>query len=396
MDDLGLMASASSQNLMLGGGNPARIPEVEQIFRQQLTRIAASSNKFARMAGMYGPPGGDVDFRRGISQLLHDLYGWEVDEGNVALTAGSQNGFYMLFNLLAGLMTDGTRKTILLPMAPEYIGYSDLGPEQDFFLANRPTVQVMGEHRFKYFIDFDCLEIDESIGAICLSRPTNPTGNVITDAELTKLAEIASGQGVPLIIDSAYGAPFPNIVFGDAAPIWDDNTIYCLSLSKLGLPAVRTGIVVARREIVEAISAMNAIMHLSVSCVGPVIAGELLKSGELVRISNEIIAPFYKSRVDWTISCIDELFGAIEYFVHIPEGAFFLWLWLPDLPITSDELYRRLKSRGVFVISGHHFFPGLRDDWQHRNECIRLSYAQDQKQVAGGLRIIADEVRRVS
>jgi alanine-alpha-ketoisovalerate/valine-pyruvate aminotransferase len=33
----------------------------------------------------------------------------------------------LLFNLLAGRMPDGSRKKILLPLVPEYIGYSDQG-----------------------------------------------------------------------------------------------------------------------------------------------------------------------------------------------------------------------------------------------------------------------------
>ena len=58
-------------------------------------------------------------------------------------------------------------------------------------------------------------------------------------------------HGIPLIIDGAYGLPFPNILFSEARPHWNENTILVLSLSKLGLPGVRTGIVVAREEIVR-------------------------------------------------------------------------------------------------------------------------------------------------
>jgi valine--pyruvate aminotransferase len=74
----------------------------------------------------------------------------------------------------------------------------------------------------------------------------------------------------------------------------------------------------------------------------------------------------------------------------------FLWLWFPDLPITSLALYERLKARGVLVVSGHYFFPGLpEDDWRHSHECLRVTYSQDDKQVALGLRIIAEEVLEV-
>jgi valine--pyruvate aminotransferase len=64
------------------------------------------------------------------------------------------------------------------------------------------------------------------------------------------------------------------------------------------------------------------------------------------------------------------------------------------MPITSKELYQRLKKREVLVIPGHYFFFGHADpDWGHRDECIRVSYAMDEDVVRDGLRIIAEEVR---
>jgi len=73
----------------------------------------------------------------------------------------------------------------------------------------------------------------------------------------------------------------------------------------------------------------------------------------------------------------------------------FLWLWFPDLPISSLELYKRLKARGVLVVSGHYFFPGLPDEgWRHQHECLRVTYSQDAADVARGLQAIAEEVKR--
>ena len=66
---------------------------------------------------------------------------------------------------------------------------------------------------------------------------------------------------------------------------------------------------------------------------------------------------------------------------------------VPGLPVTSEELYRRLKARNVLVMSGHRFFPGLKEPWRHADECLRLSYAQEDRVVEEGMRIIADEVR---
>ena len=65
---------------------------------------------------------------------------------------------------------------------------------------------------------------------------------------------------------------------------------------------------------------------------------------------------------------------------------------LAALKVTDAELYRRLKKRGVLIVPGHYFFPGLEDDWEHKQQCIRISYAQDIDKVAAGLKIIADEI----
>ena len=70
----------------------------------------------------------------------------------------------------------------------------------------------------------------------------------------------------------------------------------------------------------------------------------------------------------------------------------FLWLWFENLPITSLQLYERLKNRGVLVVSGHYFFPGLDDDWKHRDECLRVTYSQNDEDVYRGIGIIAEEV----
>jgi len=399
MDDMGAAMDESGSMigpmLMLGGGNPARIPAVEQIFKDQLAAVIDQPDEFSRMVGNYSRPAGEGRFRRALARLLHNQYGWDLSENNIALTSGSQNAFFILFNLLAGDMErTGTHKQILLPMAPEYIGYCDVGVSENMFHASRPTIEYLDHRLFKYHVDFDAIDVSENIGAVCVSRPTNPTGNVLTDDEINKLLGLAEASDVPLIIDNAYGMPFPHIIFTEVKPLWNENIILCMSMSKIGLPGIRTGIVIAREEIISAVSSMNAVMHLSVSSVGAVLLHKLVASGEIINISHNIITPFYRSRVEHALVCVRSEFEGIEYRIHVPEGALFLWLWFPDLPITSAELYSRLKRRGVLVLSGHHFFPGLKEDWRHKNECLRMTYSQDPETVAAGIRIIAEEVRR--
>ena len=88
------------------------------------------------------------------------------------------------------------------------------------------------------------------------------------------LDEQIVGCGAVKIVDGAYGLPFPNICFVEAKPFWNDNTILALSLSKLGLPGVRTGIVIAREEIIDAFTNANTIVSLACGNLGPDFPGK--------------------------------------------------------------------------------------------------------------------------
>ena len=397
MEDLGHALASSSDMIMMGGGNPAHIPEVQQRFKQRLQEITENEQEFQRLIGIYDPPQGEQSFIQSICALLNKEYGWGLKPENIALTNGSQAAFFMLFNLFAGEFSDGTRKHIQLPLAPEYIGYSDAGLSESFFKATRPEIEMIDAHTFKYHVDFSSLTLDEHTGAICVSRPTNPTGNVLTDAEMHRLDEMAKAHGVPLIIDGAYGTPFPKLIFTEAEPLWNENIVVCLSLSKFGLPAARTGIVVANEEIIRALSGVNAILNLATGSFGSMLAQDMVQSGEILTLSEQVVKPFYLERAKRAEALLRQHLEGLPYALHKVEGAMFLWLWLKDCPVDSQTLYERLKQRGVLIVPGHHFFPGLDSpddrDWKHRQECLRITYSQDPEQVAKGLEIIAEEVR---
>ncbi|MGV8293946.1 aminotransferase class I/II-fold pyridoxal phosphate-dependent enzyme, partial [Pseudomonas aeruginosa] len=210
-------------------------------------------------------------------------------------------------------------------------------------------IELLPDGQFKYHVDFEHLTIGDDIGMICVSRPTNPTGNVITDEELMKLDLLAQQRDIPLVIDNAYGVPFPGIIFSDATPLWNPNTILCMSLSKLGLPGSRCGIVIADEKVITALTNMNGIISLSPGSMGPAMATEMIARGDLLRLSNEVIRPFYKQRVEHTIEIIRRYLSPERCLIHKPEGAIFLWLWFKDLPITTEVLYQRLKKRGVLM-----------------------------------------------
>ncbi|MEZ8517517.1 valine--pyruvate transaminase [Vibrio cyclitrophicus] len=392
MDDLndGLRTPGA---IMLGGGNPAAIPAMLDYFNQASADMLASGELIAALANYDGPQGKD-SFIKSLATMLKDTYGWGISEKNISLTNGSQSGFFYLFNLLAGQQPDGSHKKILLPIAPEYIGYGDAGIDDDIFISYHPEIELLENRQFKYHVDFEKLKVDDSVAAICASRPTNPTGNVLTDEEVRKLDKLARENNIPLLIDNAYGLPFPNIIFEDVEPFWNENTILCMSLSKLGLPGVRCGIVIASEEVTQALTNMNGIISLAPNSVGPAIANHMIEKGDLLRLSSEVIKPFYKDKSLRAVELLQEAIDDPRFRIHKPEGAIFLWLWFDELPITTMELYDRLKARGVLIVPGEYFFIGQEDEWDHAHQCLRMNYVQDDEAMQKGISIIAEEVKK--
>ena len=395
MKDLGAALNEQTNMRMMGGGNPASIPEVQSIWRKRTAELLEEKNDFNSALVNYDPPSGNPKFLRAVAKTLNKEYGWNLEPENIAVTSGAQTGFFFLFNILAGEFTNGQQKKILLPLAPEYIGYANQGITQDIFVTHPAVIEKKGKNGFKYHVDFDELEVDDKIAAICVSRPTNPSGNVLTDQEINRLSKIARSKGIPLIIDNAYGNPFPGAIYTEANPILDEHIILTLSLSKLGLPGTRTGIIIGPEKIIAAVTAANAVVGLANNNIGQALSLPLIESGELMRLSRDLIKPFYKKRMLNARSYVEEAFGnTIPYRLHESEGAFFLWFWFPELPITTIELYERLKKRDVLVVPGEYFFFGLVDHWNHSHECIRVTFSQSEKIVKEGIQIIADEVSK--
>ena len=368
MDDLnqGLL---DPDAIMLGGGNPAAIPAMLQAFEAEAGHQLANGELLKSMINYDGPQGKDK-FTTALADLLKREYGWNISAKNIALTNGSQNAFFYLFNLLAGEFADGRKKKVLFPLAPEYIGYADSALCEEMFVACKPSIKLLDNGLFKYQVDFDALDIGDDVGLICVSRPTNPTGNVLTDEEIERLDVLARAKGIPLLIDNAYGTPFPNIIFTEVKPFWNSNTILCMSLSKLGLPGTRCGIVIGPETLIQAIGNLSGIINLAPGGVGPTMVQRWVENGDIIRLSEQHIRPFYEAKAQQAVQWLQEAIPHPKLRIHKPEGALFLWLWFEGLPIHSQELYQRLKQRGLIVVPGHYFFPGITDaTWQHQYEC---------------------------
>lgn len=401
MLDLGLaMADGGADWLMLGGGQPSAIPAMQQRWRQLTTQMLATEpHRFDRMLGVYDPQQGNPDFLEALAALFNQRYGWNLTADHIAITNGGQTAFFMLFNLLAGGCSNGRLRQIVFPLMPEYIGYAEQGLVPGMFTAVPARIEddPQGDPLFfKYRIDFDALPRGKDIAAYCVSRPTNPTANVLDDTEIRQLHQIARANDSLLIIDNAYGTPFPGIVFrDDITPFWDEGVVLTYSLSKFGLPGTRTGIVIASPRIIQAVSRMNSVVGLANGTVGQALTLPLILSGEIIDLCVQHVRPYYESRRNRAIEIFRETFHNLPLRIHRADGAMFLWLWFPELPVPSSTLYQLLKEASVLVVPGHHFSHSLPTTWSHPSECIRINHSLDIDRLPEAAARIAKTIKQL-
>lgn len=392
MEDLGDAINVNPNLLFMGGGNPAYIPEFEAIIAAKLKTIADNPRSLHKLIGTYQSPRGSEELIDALVTFFNQQCGWPISANNIALANGSQSAFFILLNMFA----DNAGK-ICFPLMPEYLGYSDQSTIGDMAVAARPKIDIQENHFFKYHVDMPAVAAIENVAAYCVSRPTNPSGNMLSAEELMAVCELAKSRDTHLLLDCAYGNPFPGIVYEQVESFWHDNLITVLSLSKLGLPGTRTGIVVASEEVIDKFCQINTIISLANGNLGPSLLTELIHSGELPNICEHIICAHYKKQRDFALAQLQEQLASLPYKIHRPEGAFFLWLWFENLPINARELYEKLKVRSVIIMPGEHFFFGLENDpeWQHNKECIRLTYCQEKAVLERAIKILAEVLKEI-
>ena len=391
-----LRAGQGQEFINLSAGNPVILPEVEQLWRDCTAQLLASS-EYGEVVCRYGSSQGYAPLIEAIANDFNQRYGLSLSDRNILITPGSQSIYFYAANAFGGYTQSGELKQVVLPLSPEYTGYGGVSLTPESVVAYKPTLEIdESAHRFKYRPDFSQLTINENTGCVIFSRPCNPTGNVLTDEEVEKIAGLAAPFDVPVLIDSAYAPPFPALNFTEMTPKFGDNILHCLSLSKAGLPGERVGVVIGEPQLVEVLESFQTNMCIHSPRYGQAIAAIAIASGALGDIATNIIRPHYQHKFDVVENTLDQsLPKDLPWFLHRGEGAIFAWLWFRDLPITDWEFYQQLKQVGVIVVPGSSFFPGLQEDWSHKHQCLRISLTATDEEIEIGMQRLAHVAQQV-
>jgi valine--pyruvate aminotransferase len=379
--------------LNLSPGNPLVLPEVDAMWREYALDIV-HSKEFSEIIGRYGMTQGFDPFIDAVVETYNRLYKWNIKRENVLITGGTQPLYFMAANTFGGTEPiNGAMRKVVVPMVPDYTGYDGVVLNEEMIVGFKPRMEILGEHEFKYRIDFDAISIDQSSAAILCSRPCNPTGNVFTNDEMRTLASHAQKWDIPLIIDSAYAPPFPNLAFVPMELIYNDNVLHCVSLSKAGLPGERVGFAIGHERYIEALEPFFSNMGIHSSRFGQAVAAKALLSGRLAELSATVIRQFYQRKIELFREALHRhLPKEIDWYLHCCEGTLFSWLWINTAQMHDLNMYQSLKGGGLLCVPGSTFFPGLRDEYPHKHQCLRFSMTAPDEHLVLAAKVVASEI----
>ena len=385
-----LRSSEGKEFINLSAGNPVILPEVEQLWRDCTADLLASQ-EYGEVVCRYGSSQGYTPLIEAVVKDFNNRYNLNLTDRNILITPGSQSLYFYGANAFGGYTKEGRLRKVVLPLSPDYTGYGGVSLTPEALVAYKPKLDIdIANHRFKYRPDFSQLQITEDTGCVIFSRPCNPTGNVLSDEEVNKITSLARVYDVPVLIDSAYAPPFPALNFTPMTPQFGDNIIHCMSLSKAGLPGERIGIAIGDPKFINILESFQTNAAIHSSRYGQAIASRAINSGRLADISTNIIRPHYQHKLEILATTLDEQMPQdFPWYLHQGEGAIFAWLWLKDLPITDWEFYQKLKQVGVIAVPGSTFFPGLKEDWEHKQQCLRISLTATESEIAEAMKRLA-------
>jgi valine--pyruvate aminotransferase len=395
MDDIAATTAASTDKwLNLSIGNPALIPAVEEMWREALRDELGDG--FARSGCQYGPSRGADILLEAIAGYFRRKYRWQLGPENIAVGPGSQMLCFAAGAIFAG-PSPGRHRPILIPTLPDYTGYEAMCLHRNGVVGVPPIIEQGSGRDFRYRCDLDRVAEHPDAGMLLMSSPSNPAGRCASAEEMVALAAIAANRDVPLVIDHAYGRPFPRIVDTPAPPLLHPNVINCFTISKAGLPGERLAFAIGEPGFIDAIVSFIANTALHASQMPQLALAGALKSGRLDEVCETAIRPHYAAKRHFAETLLEEFLpDHLDWRLHVTGGGgMFCWIWVDDSRFDGIELYRMMKERHVFIVPGEHFFVPENDIDAHAAQCFRLSLSGDEDSLAAGVERIGTALREM-
>ncbi|MFZ0169868.1 MAG: pyridoxal phosphate-dependent aminotransferase [Candidatus Dormiibacterota bacterium] len=371
---------AHARRLEAAGHSVVHLEIGEPDFATPDNIIEAAYQAMKHGATHYTPAAGIPQVREAIAAEMRRRGDIEVSADQVVVVPGSKN--ILLFALLA-LIEPGDE--VLLP-DPGYPVYQSL---TDFVEAVAVPIAIREEQDFRMDLDEVAGKITPKTRMIIINSPQNPTGGVLTESDLDRLAELALRHDLWILSDEIYS----EICFGELPkPIWSrpglaERTIVMDGLSKTyAMCGWRLGYGVMPKELAERMATLLINTSSCAAAFTQLAAIEALEAPESQLAVEKMVAAF-QNRRDVIVAGLNGIPGVR---CHLPLASFYAFPNVSGTGISSRELARRLlEEAGVACVAGEAFGKLGRDH-------LRFAYTVSEDQIRQALERIGAFVRDAS
>jgi len=330
----------------------------------------------------YPPVPGYGEVRQAICDKLKRDNGLEYGPDQIVISTGAKHS---LMNVILSLVNAGDE--VILP-APYWVSYADMTN-----LAGGKVVAVQTgiEQDFKMTAEQLRAALTERTRIVMVNSPNNPSGSVYTEEEMAALAAVLRHHPSAIAIsDEIY--EYINFTEAHASLATQsgmmERTVTVNGVSKgFAMTGWRIGYIAAPQWIAAACTKLQGQFTSGASGISQKATEHAMKGGGA--LAADMKATFLKRR-DFMIGGLRTIDG---FEVNVPQGAFYIF---PDV----SALFGR-KHPGGTIRSGHDLAMYLLEaaevatvggDAFGSPNCIRLSYAASDEQLAEAVRRIAEAV----
>ena len=322
-------------------GNPSVEPPIE--VKEALSFLIENTPEI-ELHG-YTSADGDPEVRRAIAEHIAERFDTEADPRYIYMTVGAAAA---LTATIKGVVSPGESVIVISPFFPEY---------KVFIEAAGAVCKQVPAREKDFGLDIDAIKdaLDETVGAIIVNSPNNPTGAVYSKSDIKALSDLLTKKSkkyektIYIIADEPYRELVYDGIKVPFIPKYYDNTVVCYSFSKsLSLPGERIGYVFVSPSCEDRKNVFRAIAGAGRS-LGFVCAPSLFQR----------LVPFCLGKTA-DLSVYEEnkkiLYDALTsygYEVVYPEGAFYLFV---KSPIPSAEDFSDIaKKYGLLLVPSNDF-----------------------------------------
>jgi aspartate/methionine/tyrosine aminotransferase len=330
-----------------GGGPPASVLEA--------ARRALDGGRLGYTEALGLP-----ELRARIAALYARRHGLALDPARIAVTCGASGAFVLGF--LAAFEA-GDRVALATPAYPAYRNILDALGVEPVALPTGP------ETRFQPTVEL--LEAAPGpLAGLLLQSPANPTGTMLEDAQLARLAGWCRDRSVRLVADEIYhGITYERPAASALA--WMDEALIVNSFSKYWcMTGWRLGWAVVPEDLLGPLTRLAQNLFIA----PPAIAQHAALAALEAEAELDLRVAGYRRNRDRLLAALAG--GGLDR-VAPPDGAFYLWVDVRDRGEPATALCRRLlEETGVALTPGTDFDRARGEDW------VRLSFAGAEAEVA--------------